>query len=199
MRGVGLQVVALSAALLAPLPAGAAAELVLLDGRTLRGESVELMDDQLVLRTEAGDFVPIPVRLVRELRIIEGEETPPTGLRVAAPRVLVGPPGGVRPVAPSEALAAFRRGPAEFRRSPRDPIWEPVSAYSWETDVTEFSPARWARSILDPTWRPKSAFKRDVTEFNPARWARPVFRAEWYPQGGWSPRGWFETGVSPPR
>jgi hypothetical protein len=164
------------------------AEIVLLDGRILSGVSVVFLEGAFSLETGAGGSVAVPMELVRELRLGEPAEPPATaGLRRAEPQQLAGLPGGVRPLEPREALAAFGRPPARFRPSILDPAWTPVDG--WSNRAAAGNPARWAKPVFDPIWRPRNAFERDWTEFRPARWARPIFDVHWFPADGFRRTG----------
>lgn len=176
-----LLVAALSGAV---APALAGAELVLDDGRTLSGTSVERRDENYLLTLEADEVMAVPVALVREVRLTGDDAPAPTGIEVGEPRTLVGPPGGVQLPARAQQLASFGP-PANFRKGTLDPVWQPRDGWL-RPGVTQFSPARWAKSPLDPTWTPRSAFSanQDVTQFNPARWARSPVDTTWWPTDG---------------
>ncbi len=188
----------LAAVLLAPVPARAEAEIVLVDGRTLSGTEVEFVEGRFSLTTATGEVVPIPAELVKELRLRgrdSAERDASPGLRPARPEVLAGPPEAARPLTPSEALAAFRRPAARFRPSIVESGWKPSE--SWLSPAAALSPVRWARPLVETLWRPVSAFPKDFTEFNPARWARTIVRSEWYPTDGFRRPGWFEQVSTP--
>lgn len=188
----------LAAVQLAAAPVRAEAEIVLLDGRTLSGTEVEFADGRFSLTTATGDVVPIPVELVKELRLRDrgaaGRDALP-GVRAARPEVLAGPPEAARPLSPSEALAAFRRPPARFRPSVLETGWKPSE--SWLSPAAALAPVRWARPLLETVWRPVSAFPKDFTEFNPARWARTIVRTDWHPTDGFRRPGRFEQVPAP--
>lgn len=188
----------LAVLLLAAAPARAEADLVLVDGRTLAGTAVEFAEGQFCLTTASGEVVPIPVELVKELRLhdrgrTEGEALP--GVRAARPQVLAGPPEAVRPLKPAEALAVFRRPPARFWPSVVETAWRPSE--SWLSAAAAFHPVRWSKSVVDTAWRPVSAFPRDFTRFNPARWAKTIVRTDWQPTDGFRRPGWFGQAPAP--
>lgn len=175
---------------LLPAAARAGADLVLLDGRLIQGRSVERKEDVYFLTTPRGNVIPVPVELVKELRLTAGDATPPTGLVFATPRTLAGLEvelGGRR-----EQLAAFGRPPALFQGSPMTGRWYPKNAFAGK-DVSAFRPVTWARSSIDPVWSPVPAFTAasDVTEFRPVRWRQPSIDPVWRPRDGFAPREWL--------
>lgn len=174
--------------LLGTPPAHAGAELILQDGKILSGESVQRKKEGVyLLTTEDGDVLTVPVELVKKLRLTGGEpeEDVPTGLKVAEPGNLVGPPESFVPPTTREQLAAFGRPPALFRRPAIDSNWRPKNSLG--PDVANFNPARWYRAPIDPFWKPVSAFQasRDVTSFHPVRWYQPALDSVWRPTSGW--------------
>jgi hypothetical protein len=170
---------------LAAVPAvHAGAELVLEDGQRIVGESVERKGGLYHVQLETGNVLPIPVALVAEVRLTGEDEPQPTGLRVAKPETLVGPPGAADLPKPYEQLAVFGE-PARFRRGPIDPTWRmPPSDYVPDPSLNNFNPARWYVPPIDPTWRPRSGLRGDVTNFNPARWYRAPIDPTWWPTDG---------------
>lgn len=172
-------------------PARAAAELVLKDGQTLSGVSLELRGEVYVLETGPDSRISIPWQLVRQVRLT-GDDTPaPTGVRPTKAQQLAGPPDPPHTPGYREQLAAFGRPPAQFQRSPIPSRWRP--AESRGPDVTEFNPSRWYDAPLDPIWRPESAYSaaKDVTHFSPARWYRSPVSSEWRPRDAFAPTPWF--------
>jgi hypothetical protein len=202
----GALTLGLAASLLAA-PALAGVELVLEDGQVLTGIEVERKEDVYHLELATGSVVALPVEVVRELRLTGGEENPdaeerreaPTGLRVAEPEVLAGPPEPIPLPTRREQLAAFRGGQSRFARGVIDPTWEPRDGWL-RPGLVEFNPARWYRAPIDSTWTPRPAYTTDsdVTFFSPVEWSRGVFDPTWYPQDGFARRDrWAGGGPSP--
>lgn len=171
----------------ATTPAPAGAELLLDDGRTLAGISVQRRDDVYLLTLGVDEIIAVPAPLVVEVRLTGDDAPAPTGFEVGEPRTLAGPPSGARLPARAQQLASFGP-PATFRKGALDPVWQPRDGWL-RPGVTDFSPARWAKSPLDPTWTPRSAFSasQDVTQFSPVRWARPPIDPTWWPTDGFRP------------
>jgi hypothetical protein len=79
-----------------------------------------------------------------------------------------------------------------------DPTWKPESAYTEETDVSNFNPVEWSRQPTDPTWEPESAYTQetDVTEFNPVEWSKQPTDPTWRPKDSsntWTPTDGFSS------
>jgi hypothetical protein len=191
--------VAAALLLLAPANAYAGAELLLNDGTVLVGASVELRDDYYLLSWDGGSVVPIPVELVKELRLIEAPDPAPTGMRVGQPQTLAGPKWAGQTPPFRDQIAAFRREPYVFPPPAVDTTWTPTSSWGEGTGKTQFNPARWRTSPIDPNWTPRSAFRAsgDVTEFNPARWYVPSINPVWEPRDAWAPTVWFRPLIAP--
>jgi hypothetical protein len=169
------------------IPAWAGAALVLRDGTVLEGEGLERTRDGLYLLTIAeGNVIPVPVSLVKELRLLGGEDPAPSGVKVSRPETLAGLPDP-RPPRHDEQLRAFARPAAAFVRGAVETNWTPRSALA--PDVSQFNPARWYRAGRDFSWTPTPAFRasQDVTRFSPVRWAAPTIDPVWRPADGWRP------------
>lgn len=182
--------------LLAVLAAIAAAlagvELVLRDGKTFRGESVQREGDVYSVTTESGELMTLPADLVREVRVVgeekpaedEAEEPPeaPTGLTAGPPRQLAGPK--TPPPRRDDQLGALGK-PAEFQKPIIDPTWRPTSALSDE-DVLAANRVEWQQPVIDPTWKPTSAYdaKVDVLAANRVEWQKPSIDPTWTPTDG---------------
>lgn len=189
--------------LLAALPAMAGAELQLVDGRTLKGESVERKGSLYLLSVEGDAVLPIPIDLVRRVRLTGDAAPAASGMRPAVARTLVGQPDGPKLADTPEQLGVFSKS-----NSPRSsavdvisPAWRPGSGQRTPADVTEFNPVRWYRAPIDPNWQPTSAFKQqnDVTEFSPARWYQAPLPATWWPRDGFQREPEWFAPVVPPR
>jgi len=170
--------------------AWAGADLILIDGRLLQGRSVERKDGVYLLTTNFDNVIPVPVELVKEMRLTGGDATPPTGLVYAAPRLLAGPE--IEVPGRREQLAAFGRPPALFQGASNTARWFPQDAFKGK-DASNFNPVVWAKPTIDPIWNPVPAFTRstDVTEFNPVRWYRPSIDPSFSPRNDFLPREWF--------
>ncbi len=173
--------------LAAMLPAAAAIELVLEDGRVLRGEDLVRRGGMYELTTDEGTVIPIQVELVQSIGISLAGPQPdreaPSGIVYSKPRDLAGKK--IDPPTTEEQLRVLGE-PVRFRRSTIDPGWEPRSALG--EDVTNFNPARWVVPPTDPYWAPESALGPDVTEFNPVEWAGSAEASYWYPRDGFESR-----------
>jgi hypothetical protein len=169
------------------------------------GQDVERKGGEYLLLLRTGGVVALPVEVVREVRLsgAEKREPPaaeaPSGLRVAEPEVLAGPPDAKPLPTRAEQLAAFRGGESRFRRNVIDPFWQPRDGWL-RPGTTEFNPARWYRAPIDSTWTPVPAYTEasDVTHFSPVEWSRGVFDQRWYPEDGFALRDrWAGRGRSP--
>jgi len=192
---------------LVAVPAVADVELVLEDDQVVSGLDVELKDGQYLLELRTGSVLAVPAELVRELRLTGGNErereieTPnaPTGLRVAEPEVLAGPPDPIPLPTRSEQIAAFRSGTSRFARGVIDPDWHPQDGWM-RPGINDFNPARWFQAPIDSNWSPVPAYTTgsDVTEFSPVEWRKGVFDQRWYPQDGFARRDLWAGGDRSP-
>ena len=190
------RLLAAPASLLVGAAALAGAELVLLDGRVLPGDSVRREGDLYILGTPTGD-VTMPADLVERVQItggpdsrpVQGIPEGPTGLRDAGPQQLAGAP--VQPSAPSQQTAAIGN-PSSFRKSPVNSEWHPTSAYDMSKDVLADSRSTFARSPIDPEWHPTSAFDEDEDVLADSRstFAKSPIDSSWTPTDGFKKTGW---------
>jgi len=189
------RLLAAPAVLLSTAAALAGAELVLVDGRILPGESVRREGDLYVLSTKTGD-VTMPADLVDrvqltgepESRPIEGAPEGPTGLRDAGPQQLAGAP--VQPSTPEQQTAAIGN-PSSFRKSPVDSEWHPTSSFDPNKDVLADSRSTFVQSPIDPEWHPTSAFDqdKDVLADSRSTFAKSPVDSSWQPTDGFKKTG----------
>ncbi|HET9300672.1 MAG TPA: hypothetical protein VFO11_12065 [Candidatus Polarisedimenticolaceae bacterium] len=182
------RLLAAPAALLVGAAALAGAELVLVDGRVLQGDSVRREGDLYVLSTKTGD-VTMPADLVDRVQLTgEPEPRPPTGFRDAGPQQLAGAP--VQPTSPAEATAAIGN-PSSFRKSPVDSEWHPTSAYDMSKDVLADSRSTFVQSPINPEWHPTSAFdqNKDVLADSRSTFAKSPIDNSWTPTDGFKKTG----------
>lgn len=182
------------------LPAQAGAELVLLDDTVIGGTTVERDEDFYLLELEGGEILTIPVALVSEVRLFEGEEpepeppaTPPSGFKVTKGETLAGPDEVEQYPKVAEQLDAFGE-PSRFRRSPTNPFWRPRSDWDLDPSQNDFNPSRWYESPLNPYWEPRSAFDGDVDVLEPrrTRWRSSFSGSYWYPTDGFASSSFFD-------
>ena len=206
----------LAAALVATAAALGGAELVLLDGKVLNGESVRRDGDVYVLMTPAGE-VTMPVDLVDKVRLTAEPAPPPpkpdwvpdgptgiqvgpatvfgeipegpTGIQVGPAKTLAGPE--VRPPTAEEQTRALGK-PAEFQKGVIDSDWTPKSAFDPNEDVLAESRSTWAKAPIDPTWKPTSAFdaNEDVLAESRSSWAKAPIDSTWAPTDGFAKKPW---------
>lgn len=191
------RLVAAPAALLVGAAALAGAELVLVDGRVLPGDSVRREGDLYVLSTPTGE-VTMPAGLVDSVRLtgepepesrkVEGVPEGPTGLRDAGPQQLAGAP--VQPSTPQQQTAAIGN-PSSFRKSPIDSEWHPTSAFDPNKDVLADSRSTFVQSPIDPEWHPESAFdqNKDVLADSRSTFAKSPIDSSWQPTDGFKKTG----------
>ena len=171
--------------ILLSLPSTAEVKLVLEDGTELVGRSVK-RDGSLYLLQQVGENVlSVPVELVAE--VVE-ERPAPTGIKLAEPETLVGPPDGINLPTVDEQTAVLLGSRSVFRKGVIDPTWVPTSDWDPDPRRNNFNPARWYQPPIDPSWTPVSGLGEDVTEFNPARWYRAPIDSTWWPRAGFSRR-----------
>lgn len=165
-------------------------EIVLRNGATLSGVSLERRDDLYLLELDSGETVSLPVDLIREVRFHDVERPPDDATK---PRP-AGPPSGSAPARepsvrhlsppPSRQLAVFGEDPWTY---PPVRTWTPKSSLGYHTDVTEFNPVKWFRAPTDPVWTPTSAYdtSNPLPDFNTVHWYRPAYNPVWHPSDGW--------------
>lgn len=183
-------------------------ELVLIDGRVLKGTDVRRDEGVYVLTLESGEEVVLPEGLVEAVRLTGEGRTPrrtdegltvgtepgtvagtpipegPTGIRVAEPETLAGQP--VRPPTPSEQLEVFGP-PAQFQEGGRlSEPWRPESDWDMDPENNNFNPSTWVQAPTDPTWQPESAWDPDEDVLAPSRstWQKSVIDPTWTPTDG---------------
>lgn len=189
------------------------AELVLRDGRIIRGAEVRRQGDLYVITLESGEKLSFPVELADEVRL--GEEDPalapppgirsgdpetlggalpqesaPSGLRRGEPQTLAG--SEVRPPRPSEQTHALGP-PAGFQRGVVDSRWIPKSDWDIDPARNDFNPSTWSRPPIDPEWKPRSAFAggNDVLESGRSRWQESIVDPGWQPSDAFGGRSAF--------
>ena len=191
-----LFVIAAVVACAAAPAARAGAELVLLDGQVVVGESVERRADTFYLELATGDRLAVPAALVRELRLTGDDDPPISGLRAAQPQTVAGPPDVPDIPGRAEQVAVLGDAAAPLSRGVVDPIWRPQVTWPLDPATNAFNPARWAAAPIDPYWRPVSVFRSssDVTQFNPARWYGSPIDPTWSPRDSFRRRiDWFSA------
>lgn len=185
------RVVALVMVMVTAAVALGGAELILLDGRVLPGDSVRKEEDVYVLSTPTGE-ITMPVELVEGVRLT-GEPKPagfeevpegPTGIRAAKPGAIVG--DEIRPPTAAEQTRAIGN-PSRFAPSIVDHEWHPTSAFGDE-DVLADSRSTWAEDVVDSEWKPTSAFDEttDVLAGSRSTWAKDAVDSSWKPTDGFA-------------
>jgi len=162
--------------------AAAETELILRDGRVLRGTELRRDGGNYVLTLESGDVITLPVELVEEV-VLSGREPPERtpGLRYTEPETLAGRP--VDPPRTSEQVEALGP-PARFQKGVVDNRWEPES--DWDMDPSEnnnFNPSTWAEGPVDSNWQPESAWdsREDVMKPGRSTFQKSIIDSEWTP------------------
>lgn len=186
-------ILAAAAALLAVATAFPGSELVLVDGKVLRGESVRRDGDDYVLTTEIGE-VTLPVELVSQVRLIEtsrpetrgDEEAPkaPTGFVEDRPQQIAGK--AVRPPSTEEQLRNAGRT-STFQKDIIDSRWEPSTDWNMDPETqNNWAPSTWAKDIVDTRWEPTSAFdaNKDVLADSRSTWKTSIIDSSWEPTDG---------------
>ena len=131
----------------AEVDTGAAAEVVLTDGRVVEGDVERRAGIYLVNTIDRG-MVILPVGLVVEIRFLDdptGEPEVQEGRREDAPPAFPAYSGPPAPPTPSAQLEAFGWPPAALREPVVDTRWLPEDVLGYETDVTQFAPSSWPR------------------------------------------------------
>ncbi len=188
-----IPLVMLLAAVLAAPSAGV--ELVLQNDELLVGESVERDEAYYLLTLASGEVVTLPVSLVREVRLFQGElrddeDTVLSPFR--EPGFIVGRAGDVGPNASPESLPKVADQlevfgePRGWRRAPVDPFWMPDSDWSNDLSQNDFAPARWSESSYDFNWTPGGEFNDRPEALNQSRsrWRRWITDPYWVPRDG---------------
>ena len=207
-------VVFLAALALASTQAFADAELVLKDGRVLRGVDVRLEAGYYLLEDERGEVIAIPSALVVELRLLDPRVTE-EGVTVGPARDLTGAASELDPL-PRFAEArkprpGWREGrpqdlaggawviddarrqnavlgePTRFQQSL--PFrFKPKHAWDREIDVLASGRSTWQRHTIDPIWRPTSAFDHSVDVLARGRsvWSTASRAMSWNPSNSFS-------------
>ena len=193
-------------------PVDADAELVLKDGRTLRGVDVRLEAGVYLLELDSGEIAAIPAALVRELRLLDprvsregavigppvnlsgdgvvpqtaGEKPPaPTGWRVGDAKNLAGAPWTLHD---AQRQTAVLGRPSRFQESPVRFRFQPQHAWDRSRNVLARSKSTWQRPILDTVWRPRSAFDPavDVLAASRSNWPTSPVATLWNPANSFS-------------
>ena len=189
------------------------AELVLRDGRVIRGVDVRRDGDLYVIELESGEKISLPAELVEEVRlsgqgdgpapppgIRRGEpqtlssslpdEDAPSGLRTGDPQTLAGVE--VRPPRPSEQTRVLGP-PAEFVKDIVDSSWTPKSDWDMDPSGNNFNPSTWAEAPVDSDWKPSSAYESgtDVLESGRSDWQTGVVDSSWQPTDAFAERSTF--------
>ena len=173
-------------------------ELVLVDGRVLKGERVRRDGGDYILTLESGDDISLPFELVESVRLAsdrareekraaERASNLHPGFRTGEPETIAGtpPPDGptglrsdgpqqlagqpVRQPTRAEQTAVLGE-PAEFQKNIIDPSWTPTT--DWNMDPQEqnnWAPSKWAEDIVDHSWEPESAFDPNKDVMEPSR------------------------------
>lgn len=190
---------ALLAAAVATAVALGGAELVLVDGRVLRGDSVRRDGNLYVLATETGELT-MPADLVAEVRLtgspeprppaLDGIPEGPTGMAVGPARTIAGP--DVPPPRTEDQLRVMGK-PSEFKKSIVDSDWVPTSDWNMDPETqNNWAPSTWAKAPIDPTWVPESAFdaNEDVLAESRSTWKKAPIDSTWTPTDGFKKSAW---------
>jgi len=184
--------------LLLSSPLVASTEIVLQDGQTIRGLDLQREGDVYLVKLEGDGVLTVPVALVKQVRWVNGDETPrpsEDGLtRNVTPEQLAGE--AVTPLSPEEALVNLPE-PARFRSSVINPNWEPTSAFG-DDDVLAGSRSTFQSGVIDPEWKPNSGFPdADVLASGHSTFRESLIDPSWTPQDGFKKRalGWSTSKV----
>ena len=187
--------------------AQAAAELLLNNGRVLRGTDLERQGSTYHLEMADGRTVTIPVGVVRQVRL-QADEGDEQGNAAAADapsaesrkqtrsRVRTGEAEMVAGQAASPPPESVLPPAAPPRRATGE--WVPEGDWpgeNWaETEAT--GGTEWSRTP-SPIWEPEPAFtdQGDANNFNPSRWIRAP-NSTWTPEDGFKKRPTSVTVVS---
>jgi hypothetical protein len=175
-----------SIAVACALAAAADVELVLLDGRSVRGVEVRRDGALYVLVDSSGGTTTFPVEIVSEVRLAAAGGPPIEGFKVTEPRVLAGDPTPHVPVTPDDQLRVFGE-PARFQEGPIDSTWVPENDWpGTDPRYDEEHKARWAKAPIDPSWTPSSAWegKPDAMAASRSSFQSSIVNSDWRPTDG---------------
>ncbi|ANM31499.1 hypothetical protein ABI59_20910 [Acidobacteria bacterium Mor1] len=177
----------------------AGVELVLEDDTLLVGDTVERDEGYYLLTLASGEVVTLPVPLVREVRLFEGElrdDESTTVSPIREPGFVTGKGSDVGPNAGPESLPkvadqleVFGEPPA-WRPAPTDPFWLPDSDWTLDPSQNDFNPVRWYQAPTDPEWIPGGEFNErpDALNSSRSRWRRFITNPYWVPSNGFNNR-----------
>jgi hypothetical protein len=187
-RALAVCVLALLA--VATLPVLGQTELVLIDGRVLKGKAVRRDGGEYVLTLESGDEISLPAELVRTVRLGEGPKRPepekrddgrtpgsPPGFRRAEPETLAGAP-------PPEGPSGLRE--SEPHQLAGEPVRPPTVR---EQRGTLGEAARFQKDIVKNDWQPTTDWNMDPELQNnwaPSKWAEDIVDNSWKPESAWN-------------
>jgi hypothetical protein len=195
-------------------PVSADAELVLRDGRILRGVEVRLEAGYYLLEDERGEVIAIPMALVVEMRLLDPRLTE-EGVTIGPARELTGAPTELAPLPrfaeERKPRIGWREGPPQDlaggewtlhdARRQNAVLGEPAKfqaslpfrfkpEHAWDRDRNVLAPSRsrWQRAAIDPVWRPTPAFDYgiDVLASSRSTWSTASKAASWNPSNSFS-------------
>jgi rare lipoprotein A len=169
-----------------------AAELVLKNGKSLRGTDVRLEGNLYYLQMADGQIITVPARVVEAMRLTGdkavvdvypdgdqlAEESPPAEERQAPSEYRISDPKTVAGGPPPEGHVQSRP-PTDLATPPpaaggERPSWEwrPESDWPPPEDMDNPRRSKWIQPAVDPDWEPEPAYTEedDVTDFNPSKW-----------------------------
>jgi hypothetical protein len=194
-----------------------AAELVLKNGKSLRGSDVRLEGNLYYLQMADGQIITVPARVVKAMRLTgdkagvddapdgagpaEGEVSEdrpqaPSGYRVGEPGTVAGEPLPERTVRPRSSADLSAPPPTAAGDRPSWE-WRPQSNWPVEEAIDNPRRSRWIQPAVDPDWEPEPAFTEedDVTNFNPSKWMSAP-DSTWKPENSlgspWVPQDGFK-------
>ena len=192
-------------------PVAADVELLLVDGRVLKGVEVRLEGGYYLLELDNGEIAAIPSGVVRELHLLDlrptaegttigvgsdvsrppSEQDPPSrliekrpGWRRGAPQDLAGTPWKLYDT--QEQTAVFGE-PSRFQ--PGLPFrFKPVHAWDRSNDVLGRNRSTWQRPLVESVWQPTEAFdtKIDVLASGRSTWSSATRPMRWNPSNSFS-------------
>jgi hypothetical protein len=192
--------------------AHADAELLLSDGRVLRGVDVKLEGGFYLIELETGEIAAIPASLVRKVHLL-GTRTTEEGTTVGTATDVARPAADQDPISRFvETRPGWQRGdpkdlagapwrlhdaqrqtavlgpPARFQRSPLPFRFKPVHAWDRSINVLAANRSKWQGTSLDPVWKPESAFdhRTDVLAASRSTWPRAPRATSWNPSNSFS-------------